>query len=235
MIDIFRKNIAFSKVMYGMTDCHSHILPGVDDGVQTERDACEILAYFETLGVNSVILTPHIMEDYPLNTNDFLKERFESLCNVYQGSIDLKLAGEYMLNSSFEKRLEADNLLTIFDNHLLIETSYMNSPVHFHELINKIQSKGYHVILAHPERYVYMQDADYKLLKESNVKFQLNMLSLVGAYGKQVQLKSKKLLKKDYYDFTGSDIHGIDNFKKYLKNGEISIKMLNKLNVLSDK
>ena len=57
-------------IFNGLTDCHSHILPGVDDGVRTMEESLAILDRYERLGMKTVWLTPHIMEDVPNKTAD---------------------------------------------------------------------------------------------------------------------------------------------------------------------
>ena len=74
-----------SGFLHGFIDWHCHILPGVDDGVQTMEEALEILAKYDELGVKEVWLTPHIMEDIP-NATQHLKERFIELQAAYKGS-----------------------------------------------------------------------------------------------------------------------------------------------------
>ena len=88
----FRKRISLkdSGIFKNFTDCHSHILPGVDDGVQTMEEALEILRLYEELGIKSVWLTPHIMEDMP-NTTLHLRERYAELQATYSGPIKLLL------------------------------------------------------------------------------------------------------------------------------------------------
>ena len=81
-----------------MTDCHSHLLPGVDDGVRTAEESFRILEEMERQGIRKLWLTPHIMEDIP-NTTDTLKTRFRTLCESYRGNIRLELAAEYMLDN----------------------------------------------------------------------------------------------------------------------------------------
>lgn len=195
-------------ILGGFTDWHSHILPGVDDGIPSMDKALEVLATYEQLGVKRVWLTPHIMEDYPNEVND-LRNRYEELNLAYEGPVELKLAAENMLDSLFEERLEKGELLPIGDagNHLLVETSYFSPPMNFDELIDDIKSEGYFPILAHPERYRYMSEKDYESLKERNVVFQVNMMSLVGMYGETARKKAEWLLKKGMVDLTGSDVH----------------------------
>lgn len=59
-----RETIAESDILKGVTDYHSHILPGVDDGVATIEEAFELLSVYEELGMRTIWLTPHVMEDY---------------------------------------------------------------------------------------------------------------------------------------------------------------------------
>ncbi len=206
-----KKKVSIKGVFNGFTDYHSHILPGVDDGVETMEESLEILHLYEGLGVKAVWCTPHIMEDIP-NTTDHLKERFAELLNAYSGNIRLHLAAEYMLDTLFEERLESNDLLELGErgNHLLIETSYFNPPMGLQNILLRIKAKGYYPVLAHPERYVYMEEEDYRQLKDKGVKLQLNLFSLAGIYGKTVQKKAGWLQKEGLYDLQGSDLHSVD-------------------------
>lgn len=230
-----KKSLPKTGLFAGMTDFHCHILPGVDDGVQSMEEACSILAYFETLGIERVILTPHIMEDYPLNTPYCLREKFNSLRDAYHGSIALSLGAEYMLDPGFERALNEQELLPVFDNYLLMETSYLNAPVHFPDLIKQVHSKGFHIVLAHPERYAYMNEYSYEALKNSGVFFQLNILSLAGVYGMRAQQVSRILLKTNRYDFIGSDLHHSLSFRRNIERMELSKGELKRLCLLKEK
>lgn len=195
-------------LLVGFTDWHSHILPGVDDGIAEMEKALDVLKTYEENGVKRVWLTPHIMEDFP-NEPDALRARFDELTQAYDGPVELHLAAENMLDSLFEERLEEGNLLPIGEggNHLLVETSYFSPPMNFDELLDDIMSKGFFPVLAHPERYRYMTEKDYISLKERNVVFQVNMMSLVGMYGETARKKAEWLLKKGMVNLTGSDVH----------------------------
>jgi len=201
-------SLADNGIFQGFTDWHCHILPGVDDGVQTMEEALEILTLYEELNVKAVWLTPHIMEDVP-NTTAHLKECFEELQAAYNGAVHLHLAAEYMLDNLFCERLNNSDLLPIGEkkNKLLVETSYYNPPMNLPETLKRIKAKGFHPILAHPERYGYMKDSDYKKLKREGVRFQINLPSLAGFYGKEVRRKAKRLLAKGYADLYGTDTH----------------------------
>ena len=203
-------SLADSGILQGFTDWHSHILPGVDDGVQTMNEALEILAMYEKFGIKSVWLTPHVMEDIP-NTTAQLKGRFEELQAAYKGAVRLHLAAEYMLDNLFRERLDNNDLLPLDEkgDKLLVETSYYNPPANLYGLLDRIKAKGYYPVLAHPERYAYMEKEDYRGLKEAGGKFQLNLPSLSGFYGTVAQDKVRWLLKQGWHDLAGMDTHGI--------------------------
>ncbi len=203
-----RQTLEASGFFRGFTDWHCHILPGVDDGVQTMDEALRILAEYERLGIREVWLTPHIMEDIP-NETQYLRQRFAELQAAYKGNVTLRLAAENMLDNLFEERMEKNDLLPIGEEgkHLLVETSYFNPPIGLRNILLRIKSKGYHPLLAHPERYLYMSEADYRQLKDMRVMFQLNLLSPSGFYGKNVSRKAAWLLKQRMYDYAGTDLH----------------------------
>lgn len=205
-------SLADSGILRGFTDCHTHLLPGVDDGVRTPSASLEILSRMERAGVNELWLTPHVMEDMP-NTKAALTARFNELKSVYQGGIRLHLAAEYMLDPFFEKCLQCDDLLPHDKNRLLVETSCVCPPFNMDALLETIQKKGYTPLLAHPERYVYMDLKDYKRYKEKHILFQLNLPSLAGAYGPAVRRKAEIVLKKGYYDCLGTDTHSLEGWQ----------------------
>lgn len=203
----------FSKAgplsLQGMTDWHCHILPGVDDGIDTMEDALTVLRRYEEAGIGEVWLTPHIMEDIP-NTTDELKTRFASLQNAYQGNLRLHLAAENMMDNLFAERLEAGDLLPIGNQGrmLLVETSYFNAPMRLYDTLERIKAKGYYPLLAHPERYNYIDSFDtYKKMYGMGVKFQVNLMSLCGHYGPAVKDKAMKLLNAGLVDRFGTDLH----------------------------
>jgi tyrosine-protein phosphatase YwqE len=151
------------------------------------------------------------MEDMP-NTTRHLRERFNELKAVYQGNVVLNLASENMLDNLFEERLNKNDLLPIGKEgkHLLVETSYFNPPIGLHNIFLRINSKGYFPILAHPERYLYMDENEYKQLKAMGVKFQLNLFSILGLYGKDVKEKAKSLMCRRMYEYIGTDLHQVE-------------------------
>lgn len=203
-----KKTLVKQGIFNGLIDSHSHILYGVDDGVKTIEDAMLILQRYEDMGVKEVWLTPHIQEYMPNETEE-LRERFELLNNAYNGNIRLHLAAEYMLDNLFTKRLANNDLLYHGNDgkSLLIETSYFNPPNGMDEMIDAILDKGITPLLAHPERYNYMDEDRYDHLHKKGIPFQLNIASLTGMYGESARQKGYMLLERGYYTAYGTDIH----------------------------
>lgn len=237
-MSIFNRLFQFSQPvdLSKFIDWHSHILPGVDDGVKTVDDSIAILSRMERAGIREIWLTPHIMEDIP-NSTQYLRESFNSLRKVYGGSIRLHLAAENMIDSLFEERLTCGDVLPIGKerNMLLIETSYFNAPLGLYDTFEKIKSTGYHPLMAHPERYTYVDDIkEYSGWKEMGVRLQLNLLSLAGHYGPDAKHKSEELLKKDMYDVVGTDLHHKSQFRR-LQQMRLSKNIITHLNRLLEK
>lgn len=210
-----RRTLLSAGAFNGFTDWHSHILPGVDDGIRTMEDSLAVLAYFEQIGVQQVWCTPHIMEDMP-NTPEALKQRFEELGQAYSGPIALHLAAEHMLDPLFEERLASGQVMPVgpAGRQLLVETSYFNPPVRMDSMLREIRSKGFSPVLAHPERYNYMDTKDYERLHEDGIIFQLNIVALSGGYGSHVQKKAQWMLDHGMYTYSGTDIHSLGQFKE---------------------
>ena len=229
-----RYSILESGLLEGMTDCHCHILPGVDDGIQTMDESLRALQKMSELGVREIWLTPHIMEDIPNSPAD-LRQRFEELqsnlspLTSHLSPLAIHLAAEHMLDNLFIQRFTTGDLLpyqveaeansslfTLHSSLLLVETSYFHPPMGLYDILENIRKKGYTPLLAHPERYMYMDDADYRRLQDMGVKLQLNILSLSGAYGETAARKSHHLLHQGAYSCMGSDLHNLNSFLEYV-------------------
>lgn len=211
-----RPKVTLRDTLRGFTDYHCHILPGVDDGVPSLDESLAVLQRYEELGITSVWLTPHIMEDIP-NTPSFLSERFARLQEAYTGPVRLQLAAEHMLDNLFEQRLSAGEVLPLMQNHLLVETSYFSPPMNLEATLERIKSRGYHPVLAHPERYGYMDRDDYRRLKDRGIRFQSNLSSLAGAYGPVARKKVQWLQQQHFIDYWGTDLHRLHVFEAVIQ------------------
>lgn len=195
---------------------HSHLIPGVDDGVETIEQSIEILRGFHEMGMRKVITTPHIMCDFYKNS----KENLFPLLNQIQSKLkeeniplEIEVAAEYMIDDGFIAKIEAGELLCFGPNkkHVLIELPFMSEPVNFKQALFELQVAGYLPILAHPERYSYFafKKEEYEELKNRGILFQVNLLSLIGYYSKPVMETAQFLIDQKMIDLVGSDTHHI--------------------------
>lgn len=234
MLGIFssKANILECGLLEGGVDTHSHILYGVDDGMSSQKESLAALAYLEELGLKELWLTPHTMEDVP-NTSEMLNFRFEELKDAYSGSIELHLASEYMMDNLFMEHLSKHDLLTHREeDDVLIETSTWSAPYSFWDNIKAIMKEGYRPVLAHPERYEYMNKNDYRKLVQMGVKLQLNYPSLTGFYGKHVADKANLILENGWYSMAGSDCHRLRVLTHQLEANELKKKTADDLQKL---
>lgn len=220
MISWFKKKSIPSVKL--TTDIHSHLLPGLDDGVKTLEETEAILRIFQGLGYKKIITTPHVMQDHYRNTpttiNSALKKVNEHI-RERNTEITIEAAAEYYLDEYFVRQIESDEkLLTFGDNYLLFETNFLSEPLNLNEFIFLATTKGYKPVLAHPERYVYLQNNQQRLgdLIDRGVLFQVNISSILGVYSRPIQSLANKLIDQGFIHLLGSDCHNIQH-ASYLK------------------
>ncbi len=211
----FKKNRPLLKdiIPNDYIDIHSHLLPGIDDGAKTISETVSLISALSAIGFEQFITTPHIINSVWDNTKQSIEATYETTVSLLANEpkkIALKTAAEYMMDSYFFDLLKREEpLLTIKDNYILVEMSYINAPLQLYDFIFELQLTGYKPILAHPERYLFYYNnfKEFYKLKKAGCLFQLNLLSTVGYYGNDVTSITKKLLDKEMYDFVGSDVH----------------------------
>lgn len=239
MFSIFRKKYFIADYLEGLTEMHCHVLPGIDDGAQNDQIALEMLKKFVELGYKEVIATPHIMDGMYQNSSRSITktlEDFKKVKNV-NGFKDLPLraASEYMLDLGFDGLMEKKDFLPIKENIVLVEMSYFQKTTKAEYQIFDFQQLGFKPILAHPERYGYLQGPeeilDYKL---KGCFLQLNLLSLSDHYGPQVTKKAFHLLENDHYNYLGSDAHHPAHLDK-IKELRLPQKMIPKFEALVER
>ncbi len=213
-----QKNNSFNYTDFYSTDLHSHLIPGIDDGSPDFEESLKIIAALGNMGIKKIITTPHISMLYP-NTPEKIYDIFTKLQQEVAAKnieISLEVAAEYMIDENFVEILKNEKLMTFGDNYVLIElSSYSPFPI-LSDLIFEMQTKGYNIVLAHPERYLYWQYefSGLEKLKDRELLFQLNMLSLTKIYSPDVHKLAVRLIKEGMIDFVGSDTHSVDYIPK---------------------
>lgn len=213
MFSFFSKPRTFSTPL--VTDMHSHLLPGIDDGVKTAEEAFAVIDQLLDLGYRKFITTPHIMTDYFGNTSETVKAAYEAFLPLLRErnyTMPFEAAAEYYLDDTVIAAVaNKEPLLTFGDRYLLFETNMISEPLQLNEFIFTITLQGYKPVLAHPERYQYMSLEKAEDLRNRGVLLQLNLLSLIGQYGPPVQKLAEKLVARGWVDLLGSDCHNLEH------------------------
>ncbi len=220
----FKKNRPLLKdlIPNDYIDIHSHLLPGIDDGAATIEDTISLISQLKAIGVNECITTPHIINSVWNNTKQSIELKYNETATLLKNESEAmaikSAAAEYMLDSFFFDMIKREeSLLTLKDNYVLVEMSYLNAPHQLYDMIFELQMAGYIPILAHPERYLFYYNhfEEYHKLKKAGCLFQLNLLSTVGYYGVGVATLAQKLVNNEMYDFVGSDVHHENHIKAF--------------------
>jgi len=231
MFGIFKKKRKLVDLIPNdFVDIHSHLLYGLDDGAKSLADTKSLLAQLQDFGFKQFITTPHTTPLVWENTYDGIINQYNKVsAEVNMSESNLRVASEYLMDESFLKRIQSEKLLTIKDNFVLVEMSYINPPIQLYEIIMELFTCGYQPILAHPERYnFYKNDFEsFKILKKAGCFFQMNLLSSTGYYGSGITEVADYLLKENMYDFVGSDVHHEKHIKSF--NNDVVVKNIDSL------
>ena len=206
-----------------IVDIHSHLIPGIDDGAKSVTSAVDMILELKDLGYNKAVTTPHIHPNYP-NTPGIIREKFILVQNELKAksiNFEVEVAAEYFVDEVFLELLKSDKeILSFGDKYVLVESSFINKPLIFESCLVELKSRGYHPILAHPERYKFLEGSLEWLLhlKEMNILFQVTISSFIGYYGPDAKEIAKRLLKRNMIDFLGSDLHHTSQIR-YIKEG----------------
>ncbi len=197
-----------------MIDMHNHILYGIDDGCKTIEESIETIKNMKKIGFNSIVLTPHYIEDSSFKANNNLKlQKLEILKEeLLKNNIDVNLflGNEIFINESINELIINKEIRSINNTrYILIELPFNNQILNLDDYLYELKLKGYKIIIAHPERYTYFKDnyEEARKLYDSGVLFQVNYGSIIGQYGSSSLKLVKKLLKDDMVDFISTDIH----------------------------
>jgi protein-tyrosine phosphatase len=193
-------------------DIHSHLLPGIDDGARNFEETLKLTQALQGFGVSQFITTPHIIQYVWDNTQEqIVANKTTTVLELekHQVKVPFHAAAEYLMDDQFVSLFQSGKLLSLKDNYVLVEMSYINAPIQLYSILFDLQVAGYIPVLAHPERYLFYHKnlSEYEKLKRVGCLFQLNLLAVVGYYGDQITKIAEELLKKGMYDFVGSDVH----------------------------
>lgn len=213
MLSFFKsKPILQDLIPDNYVDIHSHLLPGIDDGARTFADTLRLTQALQDIGISEFITTPHIIQHVWDNTAEqILDKKSSTILELEKNNITVPFtaAAEYLMDDQFVQLFQSHKLLTLKDNYVLVEMSYINPPIQLYSILFDLQVAGYIPVLAHPERYLFYHNNfnEYNKLKRAGCLFQLNLLSVVGYYGAGITKIAEQLLQKGMYTYVGSDVH----------------------------
>jgi|SRR5579863_5769981 len=191
-------------------DMHSHVLPGIDDGAQNPEESVFLIRRMMELGIKKIIATPHVMADYYKNTAESINGALEVLkAELLKENIDIPVeaAAEHYFDETFEDRVNDGRLMIMGGKYVLFELSFISPPPNMLAVIQRMVELGLKPILAHPERYQYMEIEELRGLREWGCLLQLNTISLTGYYGKNAKTMAEALVDNELVDFISSDMH----------------------------
>jgi protein-tyrosine phosphatase len=195
------------------TDIHSHLIPGIDDGSPDIQTSVELVKGLSGFGYKKLVTTPHVLwEIYPNTSEIIMKGLADVRAAIREAGINIELdaAAEYFIDDHFEQQvINKEPLLPVRHKMVLVEFSMITAPLDLKQVIFELQMQNYQPLLAHPERYAYLMQRKnfYDELKDIGCFFQLNLMSLTGYYGGSVRDIAEYLIRKNYYNFAGTDLH----------------------------
>ena len=190
-----------------MIDIHSHLVPGVDDGSQGLEESLALLKQAEEDGITELITTPHFMKngEYRIKASELVK-RFNELKQAYPGSIKLHLGNELYIHPDLPELLEKGEILTLGEsNTILVEFPFQDYKEEYDEILYELSLK-YRIIIAHPERYHYVQEDPNFCLRwlTEGYYLQSNQSSLFRKETKKVLFS---MIEHGFVSFIASDAH----------------------------
>jgi protein-tyrosine phosphatase len=216
MFGLFKKKENLHTDLSGLVaDMHNHLIPGIDDGATDMESSIVMIRAMHSLGYRKFIATPHVQWEMFKNTHEIIENGANNVrerLKETEMNVEFRGAAEYFLDEHVDELLEKNiPLLTIYKNMVLVEFSFIRQPMDLKDKLFQLQIKGYQPIIAHPERYLYFgaHKNVYDELHDMDCVFQLNLLSLVGYYGKKQEELAQYLIKKKYVSLLGSDLHNI--------------------------
>ena len=199
-----------------MIDLHTHILPGIDDGVETMDGAVEFARVAIRDGVKVIVATPHYKEGVWDNHREGILGSVAALRDRLvqeQLSVDLRPGSEVHLCPNLVERVKDGRATTLNDNGrtVLLELSLTQYPVELENLVFQMKLAGLQVLFAHPERIRYFQDdiRRYESVVQLGAYGQITTGSVLGTFGSDAQRFTAELLRKGLVHVLASDAHNV--------------------------
>jgi protein-tyrosine phosphatase len=217
-----------------LIDLHSHILPGLDDGVQTVEESVELARAAAAGGIAAIAGTPHVRHDWP-TTADAMEQALAAVRDAIAAAevgIDVLPGGELALDQ-LDRPLAELRRFGLGGNpaYLLVETPYYGWPLGLEEKLFQLRAAGITPLLAHPERNAEVQADPERVarLVRAGTLVQITAASLDGRAGRRAQAAGLKLIADGLAHVVASDAHapavrrgGLDSVAEAVGDAELA-------------
>lgn len=198
-----------------MTDLHTHILYGLDDGADNLEMSVKMLEMAKKNGTDNIVFTPHcnIPNGYINYLNDVIIGRFEKLKRVSKErkiGVNLYLGMEVYASNDIDRLIMDGAVITLNNSrYMLIEFPFDAQPLWVGYILGKVQRLGIIPLLAHPERYPYVQNFPYMVYDwvSSGCLLQINRGSIIGRFGETARDIAIMFMRDNLVSAVASDAH----------------------------
>jgi protein-tyrosine phosphatase len=198
-------------MVHNLIDIHTHILPGLDDGLQDPVQARQIVGQLSSAGIETICLTPHVNrfagrfisgQDLERQFHNFVSS-FEVLpCHLVLGA-EIYYAPDLLSliehNPEWMFNREKGTFLLEFDPRV--------RPIGLEKVMLDVLMRGFKPVIAHIERYIWMEQSFLDFFANNSVLMQINSGSLLGYAGRKVKKKVERLIAHGWCQIIASDLH----------------------------
>lgn len=208
-----------------MIDIHTHIIPGIDDGAEDLEDAILMAELAVESGVQTIIATPHC--NIPGSVDNYWGI---DLLNHYQGlqreirkraiPLELLIGMEIFATDDVPQKIMNKQLISLNNSgYYLIEFGFYLHGSEMTELLQKIKRTGAIPVIAHPERYMCVQNRPQIVVDwlDMGCQLQINKGSVFGKFGRNSYYVANELLQNDCVTYIASDAHSPYRRTTYMK------------------
>lgn len=198
-----------------MYDIHCHILPGLDDGSDNIEESVIMAKLAAEHGTKAIIATPHsnIPNSFQNQFSKTYEEKIQELnARLQADNVPVRIlpGHEIFAHGDFLQQIKNGQLITLNNSvYPLIEFDFYKHPRTVFPKLEQLLAEGYVPIVAHPERYEFIQydDEAAEYIKEIGCLIQLNKGSVTGNFGRSAQVAAHSILERQLADFVASDAH----------------------------
>ena len=209
----------------GRVDLHSHLIPGVDDGVKTLEQSLAAIEGLVERGYDRILTTPHQVDRWRPTPDELLPwlHRIQEETAKRGWPVAVGLGAENFLDEEFLRRSRCGELITyaMAGRAVLFECSPFSPPPFLESLVFSLRAGGITPVMAHPERYPWLLGGRDRVapLRNAGCLFQIDVGSFAGRYGRDARRAARKLVSMDAVDLIASDLHHPDKLRPTVDDG----------------